>query len=81
MKILKNNERGFIQVILLVVGTLVLLKYIYNVDVVGFLTTGKFKEWLDKLYSVATLGWEKYNAVIIKVWNYILITVKNIFNK
>jgi hypothetical protein len=88
-KIQKNNRRlstveaqaGFIQIIIIVIGALVLLKYAYDIDVVGFLTTGKFKEWLDKLYSIATLGWEKYSTVIIKIWNYILITAKNIFNK
>lgn len=64
------KNRGFIKIIIIIVGALVLIKYIYNIDVIGFLTTGKFKEWLDKLYNIATLGWEKYSVIIIKVWNY-----------
>ena len=77
----KKNNRGFIKITIIIVGALVLLKYVYNVDVVGFLTTGKFKEWLDKLYNVATLGWEKYGVFIIKIWNYFIGFIKNIFSK
>lgn len=67
--------------IIIVVGALVLIKYVYNIDIIGFLTTGKFKEWLDKLYNIATLGWGKYSVIIIKIWNYCLSFVKNIFSK
>jgi hypothetical protein len=77
----KNSKRGFIQMILLVVGALVLLKYAYNVDVVGFLTTGKFREWLDKLYGIASVGWQKYDTLIIKIWNYIIELAKNLLAK
>ncbi len=76
-----SRSGGFIQLILLVVGALVLLRYIYNIDVIGFLTTGKFKEWLDKLYGVATVGWQKYDTLIIKIWNYIIELVKNLLTK
>jgi hypothetical protein len=71
------NRRGFIQVVLIVVGALVLLKYVYNIDVVGFLTQGRFKELLDQFYSLGTKGWERYRDVIVKVWNYIAEYFKN----
>jgi len=76
-----DKERGFIQVVLIAVGALVLLKYIYNIDIVGFLTQGKFKEWLDKSYNIATLGWERYSMTMFKVWDYFIEFVKNLATK
>lgn len=76
-----NKKRGFIKITIIIVGALVLLKYIYDVDVVGFLTQGKFRELLDQFYELGTKGWEKYSGVIIKVWNYCLNFIKNIFSK
>jgi hypothetical protein len=72
-------QAGFIQLILLVVGALVLLKYIYHVDVVGFLTTGKSKELLDQFYDLGNKGWEKYYDTVVKVWNYIVEIIKKIY--
>jgi hypothetical protein len=77
----KNQKRGFVQIILLVVGALVLLKYIYNVDVVGFLTTGKFRGWLDKIYGIASVWWQRYDTIIIQIWNYIIELAKNMLVK
>lgn len=81
MKKFSNKSGGFIQIILIVIGALVLLKYIYNIDIVGFLTEGWFKELLDKFYSLGSKGWEKYSDVIIKVWNYVLEFLKNLIDK
>lgn len=67
--------------IIIVVGALVLLKYVYNIDVIGFLTQGRFRELLDQFYILGAKGWTKYSEVIIKVWNYCLSFVKNIFSK
>lgn len=47
-----KGERGFISMVILILIALVLLKYAYNIDVIGFLTTGKFKLWLDKLWNM-----------------------------
>ncbi|MFH0803986.1 MAG: hypothetical protein V1896_00060 [Candidatus Zambryskibacteria bacterium] len=66
-----KNSRGIIQIILIVVGALVLLKYVYDVDVIGFLTQGRFKEFLDQFYSLGSKGWEKYSDIITRVWNYV----------
>lgn len=76
-----NNKRGFIKMIIIILGALVLLKYVYKIDVIGFLTQGKFKELLDQFYSLASQGWEKYSEVIIKVWNYIKELVDNTLTK
>ncbi|KKQ78196.1 MAG: hypothetical protein A3A96_00105 [Candidatus Zambryskibacteria bacterium RIFCSPLOWO2_01_FULL_39_39] len=76
-----KKERGFIQIILIVVGALVLLKYIYDIDIVGFLTQGRFKELLDRVYDLGTKGWEKYSETLIKLWDYIINFVKNIIAK
>lgn len=80
---LKKCDRGagFIQIVLIVVGALVLLKYVYDIDVVGFLTRGKFREFLDHVYNFGIRGWEKYDNVIIKVWNYIIDFIKNLISK
>ncbi|MFA6271120.1 MAG: hypothetical protein WC657_08005 [Candidatus Paceibacterota bacterium] len=74
-------QAGFIQIIIIVVGALVLLKYVYNIDVVGFLTAGRFRELLDQFYSLGSQGWGKYSEVIIKVWNYVIEFVKNLTSK
>jgi hypothetical protein len=80
MKNFKNN-RGFVKIILLVVAALVLLKYVYKIDVIGLLTSGKPKELLDQFYSLGAKGWSKYYEVIAKVWNYAFEFGKNIFTK
>jgi hypothetical protein len=80
MKNLKNN-RGFIQIVLVVVGALVLLKYVYNIDVVGFLTQGRPKELLDQFYNLGNKGWQKYDSVIIKIWNYFILFAKDLIAK
>lgn len=79
----KNNKNrgGFIQAALVVLGALVLLKYVYHIDVVGFLTAGRFKELLDQFYELGAKGWMKYRDVIIRLWGSILEFIKNIFNK
>ena len=80
MKNFKNN-RGFIKIILLVIASLVLLKYVYNIDVVGLLTSGKPKELLDQFYSLGVKGWSKYYGIIIKVWNYAFEFGANLISK
>lgn len=77
----KNGRAGFIQIVIIVVGALVLLKYVYNVDVVGFLTQGRFKELLDQFYSLGSKGWGKYSETLIKLWNYFLEFAKNLIAK
>lgn len=77
----KNQKRGFIRIILVVVGALVLLKYVYDIDVVGFLTAGRFRELLDQFYSLGAKGWEKYSDIIIRVWNWFIGFAKNLLDK
>ena len=81
MKNRKNKKSGFITMILIVIIALVLLKYVYEVDVVGFLTQGRFKELLDQFYKLGSEGWQKYSDLIIKVWNYFIEFIKNIVAK
>jgi hypothetical protein len=74
-------EKGFVRlilIILIVVAALVVLKYVYNIDVVGFLTAGRFKELLNQLYNLGITEWQKYGGVLIKFWNYIIGFAKNI---
>lgn len=77
----QTGTRGFISMIIIIIGALVLLKYIYDVDVIGFLTAGRFKELLDQFYSLGSTGWSKYQDIIIKLWNYIIEFAKNIITK
>lgn len=67
--------------IIIIVGALVLLRYVYDIDVVGFLTQGRFKELLDQFYNLGAKGWAKYSSFIIKAWNYVLELIKNILNR
>lgn len=77
----KNNGRGFIKITIIIVGALVMLKYIYDVDVIGFLTQGRFKGFLDQFYSLGIKGWEKYSDAIIKIWNYSFDFIKGLIAK
>lgn len=77
----KNNRGGFIQITLVIIAALVLLKYVYDIDVVGFLTQGRFKELLDQFYELGTKGWAKYSDTIIRAWNYILGLAKDLLDK
>jgi len=77
----KRKNGGFIKIMIIVIGALVLLKYVYDVDVVGFLTQGRFKELLDRFYDLGSKGWSKYSETIIKVWNYFIEFAKNIIAK
>ena len=81
MKKNSNKNRGFVTMILIILVALVLLKYIYDIDVVGFLTQGKFKDLLDQFYGLGAKGWDKYSEIVIKVWNYIFEFVKNLIAK
>ncbi len=68
----KNQGGGSITIIIIVVGALVLLKYVYNIDVVSFLTQGRFRELLDQFYKLGSEGWIKYRDTLISIWNYFL---------
>jgi hypothetical protein len=63
-----NNQRGFVKSVLIIVGALVLLKYTYKLDVIGYLTDGKFKELLNKFYEIGKYGWDKYYYLIAVIW-------------
>ncbi|NLE07565.1 MAG: hypothetical protein GX627_03070 [Parcubacteria group bacterium] len=84
MKTFKNkNNKGFIKikVILIIIAILVVLKYVYDIDIVGFLTQGKFKELLDKFYNLSLKGWEKYKDTVMQVWNLLVGFIKGLFAK
>lgn len=81
MKKLNNKESGFISIILIIVVCLVLLKYIYDIDVVKTLTTGKFKEILDYIYTWGQSGWDKYRDIIIIGWDYGVELVQELLSK
>lgn len=75
-KEISRDGSGFIKTALIVVGALVLLKYIYNIDVVGFLSQSKFKEFLDRFYDLGVNSWNKYSHLIIDFYKNILIKLK-----
>ena len=77
----KNRKRGFIQIVIIVVGALVLLRYVYDIDIIGFLTQGRFKELLDQFYGLGAKGWAKYSEILLKVWNFFFDVIKNIVAK
>jgi hypothetical protein len=80
-KFKKTKRGGFISIVLIVVAALVLIKYVYNIDIVGFLTTGRFRGLLDQFYKLGSEGWSKYSETLIRVWNYIFEFLKNILAK
>lgn len=79
----KNNfqKGGAIKTIIIVVAILVLLKYLYQFDVIGDLSQGKFKFVLDKFYAFGKAGWTKYSEVLIKVWEFVKSVFFNLFKK
>jgi hypothetical protein len=74
-------QAGFIKTILVIIAALVILKYVYNIDVVNFLTQGRFRDILDNIYRLGSEGWDKYKDALIKIWGYANEFVKNIFRK
>lgn len=75
------KKRGFIKTTLIVVVALVLLKYAYNLDVVGFLTEGRFKDLLDQFYKLGSKGWQTYSETILKIWNLFIRLIKLLIAK
>ena len=80
-KILNKRGSGFIQIALLIVIALVILKYVYDIDVVGFLTTGKPKEWLDWLFELWSKVLDKIGPWVLKGWSYVFDWIKNLLDK
>ena len=76
-----KGQMGFVRTVLLVIASLIFIKYAFDIDVVGSLTTGRAREWLDKIYEVSKLGWQKYGIWVIKVWDYSLEFGKNLADK
>jgi hypothetical protein len=77
-----NKKAGFVKIVLLVVAALVILKYLYDIDIIGSLTQGRFRELLlDKFYKLAVEGWDKYKDTILRVKDYIIEFAKNILGK
>lgn len=76
MKNTRSGQTGLISVVILVVVAFVLLKYIYDIDVVGFLTEGKPREILDKIYEIGSEGWNRYGYILRKIWDYIAEFIK-----
>jgi hypothetical protein len=77
----KKQKGGVIQTVLIVVGILVLLKYAYDLDVIDFLTQGKFKDLWDKFYEIGFKGWNEYKDILIKIWNFIWGTISRLIGK
>ncbi len=56
---MKTENRGFIKIAILIVLALVLLKYVYDIDI------------LDRVYQFAIHMWEKYGDHLMQVWYWI----------
>ncbi|MEK7062926.1 MAG: hypothetical protein AAB946_02725 [Patescibacteria group bacterium] len=66
-------NRGFIRNIILIVGTLVALKYFFNFDLVDLISEGNYREvfvWLK------TNVWQKF--ILDIVWQNIFDFLKNL---
>lgn len=74
----KKRSGGFIRTIIIIVGALVFLRYVYDIDIVGFLIQGRFKELFGKLYELSLSGWQKYGDAAIKVWGLFIDFVKKV---
>ncbi len=77
----KPNNKGFISITLIVVGVLITLRYAFNVDVVGFLTSGKFREFLDLAYTWSAKGWNEYSELLVKLAKMSIDFIKNTLDK
>ncbi len=61
-----NKKSGFIKTIILIVAALIVLQFVYDINVIDTLTVGKYKEVGD---------------FIIKSYNYLLNLAKSFSNK
>lgn len=74
----KTEQTGFMRATLIIIGALVILKYVYDIDVVGFLTTGNFRKILDNFYRLGSSGWQKYSEVLLGIWDYVWLFTKDV---
>ncbi len=56
---MKNQNRGFIKITIILVVALVLLKYVYDIDVIG------------KVYEGWLWIWGRYGDSIMNAWEWI----------
>lgn len=70
-KINKYQKGGAIKTVIIVVAILIVLKYLYEFDVIGDLSNGKFKYVLDKFYAFGQAGWSKWSYLVFKVWDFV----------
>ncbi len=76
MKKYQNKNRGFITRVVVIVLALVLLKYIYDFDLIDKLTSGKFRVVLDTAYEWCEKLWTKYKDIIVVTWKYLIGLIK-----
>jgi len=72
----KGTQAGFISMIIIIIGALVLLKYVYDIDVVNSLIKGNFKDLANQLYELIINWWKEYGDAAIKIWNNCLDFIK-----
>jgi len=61
----RENEKGFIQTVVLIIVILIVLKFWFKVDIIDFLNSGKIQEWLGYVKMVVVAIWERVIQPII----------------
>jgi hypothetical protein len=57
---MKNSERGFVSTIFSIIGALIILQFVFKVDVIGFLKSPDVGEVFSYLKRFVVLIWEKF---------------------
>ncbi len=73
---MKNHERGFISALVSIIGALILLQFVFHVDVIGFLKSPDIGEIFSYLKRFVVLVWEKFLVAPASfLWNEVFIDI------
>ena len=66
-----KNQKGFIQLIIMIIIALAALKYVFDFSIIDFLAQEKVKETIDYIWNdIIVFLWVNYlGAPVIWAWN------------
>lgn len=70
-------NKGFVRLVILIIIALIVLKLVFDVNVINYINSPKIQSLLSFLWSGLVMGWELFVGGIKAVWNFIV----NIFNE
>lgn len=67
-KKITNSKGGFFQIIIILIIAIIVLKFIFDIDIIDFLKSDRFEEWFGYIKNVVVIIWEKVIRPIINLF-------------